>query len=118
MQTDFLRLDHLTEIFADDKSALRSFLTDLCAEAGRLESQIAKACREHDWARAARQSHELKGVCANSGCDEAATTAAALEVIVTNGPYDAVSLHVDRLRSVIERLRGAIGVALDARPSL
>jgi len=114
MQSETLRLGRLTEIFANDKTALRNFLIVLIAEIARLERDIVDSCRRDEWDRAKRRLHEFKGICANVGCSEAGATAAEFETIVREHRCDEVPAHIERLHGIVQRMRDAIAARLAA----
>jgi len=72
------------------------------AETPRLLTELAEALSVHDFARAARIAHNIKGSAYYIQCEEMAENAGALEQACDDGDAPAVQTHWDNLQHSIE----------------
>jgi len=108
MEAKSLDLSVLVEIFNGDSAGIPDLLEDVSQTVDRIEASLIETCKRQDWPGAGKALHELKGMCASSGCVEVAQLCAQTEAILTAERYRQVPDCLESLRSACGRLRSAI----------
>jgi HPt (histidine-containing phosphotransfer) domain-containing protein len=108
METKSLDLSVLEGIFDSDAAAVTELLTELSQTVDLVEARVIETCQHQDWSGARQALHEMKGMCASTGCIEIAQLCAQTEANLAAQQYYQVPDCVESLRIACDRLRSAI----------
>jgi HPt (histidine-containing phosphotransfer) domain-containing protein len=111
MERKPLDLSVLQDVFGSDAASITTFLTDLLPAVGTVEAKIKDALALQDWSGARRAVHEMKGMCASSGCSEVADLCVHAEAALDSGEHGSMAEFSESLRLACGRLRTALGAA-------
>jgi len=118
METKSLDLSVLEAIFDGDVAGVPGLLTELSQTVDCVEARVVETCKHQDWSGARQALHEMKGMCASTGCAEIAQLCAQTEVTLAAQRYSQVPDCVESLRIACDRLRSAIHETTYARTTL
>jgi HPt (histidine-containing phosphotransfer) domain-containing protein len=111
MEHKSLDLSVLQAIFEDDAAAVTEFLNDVISTVDKVEVKIVDALAREDWTAGRAAIHEMKGMCASSGCLEVAQLCLDAEHDLDAQRYAEVTQFIEPLHAACERLRTAIAAA-------